>query len=1029
MSFSKLTLTQTTLALSLAALPLFTQASNTGVNQLGTPETAPMVFGSAFQANPLPRALDAVSARAGTVLLVPSASSIVADAASVVTVAIEVQDFRGNLLEGKTQATVELKNGVLVESRDIDPIKPANQIELVNGRAVVKIKAPAIQQDVLLRVTVGGVHNMVTIKALPYLRDMMVAGVLEIRGHLNKLPPGGVVPARENDLFEKELTRTAEGFSNERGNVGGRAAFYLKGKVKGEYLLTAMYDSDKDTRGQQFRDIDPEKFYAVYGDSSIKGVDAQSSGKFFVRVDSNRSYILYGDFASQEASITQLGNMSRGMTGAKWHYETENTKSNVFASYDSLKQVVDEFSARGVSGPYAVSNPTGVSGSEKVEIIVRDRNQPALILRTTLMTRYDDYEFEPFNGRIVFRSPVASFDANLNPVFIRVSYAIETGGDRFLVAGVNTQVKLGDNVTLAATVAKDQNPAGEYAVGSVAAQVKTANATFDAEVAKSEGIAGGTASTQEGKAARLGAAYNGTVFNAGITAVRADSTFSNTSGGVSSGRMELNARAGVKLGERVTLVADALKSEDLATKGYREGASLGLELQATDKLRVDIGMKQSKDVAGSVAASASPTTCIGFNGYNANTGTCNNGSPFAGNGGGLAGAMPNNDVTAIHLKVSYQISPAANIYVETDVSTQASSTRMIAIGGDVAIAERTRLYGRFEDISSVSGTYGLTAGERTRQGVLGVSSDYMTDGQVFNEYRVNDSITSQRTENAIGLRNGFKLTEALKLNTNIEYLKVLSGSGGDAKSVGLGMEYIGAPLWKTTLRLEGRQDSTSNNVLSTASVARKLSNDWTVLLKNYNNKQTSRTSNEYRTQAQFQIGFALRPQNDNTFNLLAKYEYRTDNNQYASSLSRENAHILSLHSDWHPSRLWNVSNRVAYKQRLDTFGTLQDRWSAVLVGGRVSYDVNEKWTVGGMANYLASKGAAQFGVAAEVGYIVAPNAMLNLGYNVRGLNDKDLVANDYRNQGFYFGLRYKFDENAFSGNDKATNLTLDRDAK
>ena len=101
---------------------------------------------------------------------------------------------------------------------------------------------------------------------------------------------------------------------------------------------------------------------------------------------------------------------------------------NLFASHDSLRQVIDEFAALGISGPYPVSNPNGVSGTERVEIITRDRNQPALVLSAVPLTRFTDYEFEPFSGRLLFRRPVPALDERLNPVSIRVTYEVDAGG-------------------------------------------------------------------------------------------------------------------------------------------------------------------------------------------------------------------------------------------------------------------------------------------------------------------------------------------------------------------------------------------------------------------------------------------------------------------------------------------------------------------------------------------------------------------------------------------------------------------------
>ncbi|MFH4308075.1 hypothetical protein WAJ73_24960, partial [Acinetobacter baumannii] len=72
-----------------------------------------------------------------------------------------------------------------------------------------------------------------------------------------------------------------------------------KGKVRGEYLLTLAYDSDKDKNQRLFRDIRPDEYYPVYGDSAAKGFDAQTTSKLYVRVDKGRSYAMYGDYVTR----------------------------------------------------------------------------------------------------------------------------------------------------------------------------------------------------------------------------------------------------------------------------------------------------------------------------------------------------------------------------------------------------------------------------------------------------------------------------------------------------------------------------------------------------------------------------------------------------------------------------------------------------------------------------------------------------------------------------------------------------------
>lgn len=120
------------------------------------------------------------------------------------------------------------------------------------------------------------------------------------------------------------------------------------------------------------------------------------------------------------------------------HLENARGSLDVFAAHDNLRQVVEEFPGRGLSGPYTVSNSShAVLGSERVETIVRDRHAPSRIVSVKQMVRFNDYSFEPFSGRILFTTPIPSVDAQLNPVSVRITYEIDQGGERFWVYGAN----------------------------------------------------------------------------------------------------------------------------------------------------------------------------------------------------------------------------------------------------------------------------------------------------------------------------------------------------------------------------------------------------------------------------------------------------------------------------------------------------------------------------------------------------------------------------------------------------------------
>jgi hypothetical protein len=185
---------------------------------------------------------------------------------------------------------------------------------------------------------------------LPDLRPLTGIGVVE--GVIDLTKRGTINLSSARGAFESELNS----FSTQSGDttVAARTAFFFKGTIAGEYLLTTAYDSDKQKNVQMFRDIRPDQFYPVYGDSSVKTFDAQSVGKLYVRIDKNRSYLLYGDFVTASSpEVRQLSQISRSVSGLRHHFEDSTTRVDSYASRDTLTQQIQEFPANGTSGPHA----------------------------------------------------------------------------------------------------------------------------------------------------------------------------------------------------------------------------------------------------------------------------------------------------------------------------------------------------------------------------------------------------------------------------------------------------------------------------------------------------------------------------------------------------------------------------------------------------------------------------------------------------------------------------------------------------
>ncbi len=1094
----------TPVALAIAMLPAIAwaqpaPATNTAATSADVLD-AKSLFETGGQADIGPRPFNSFLSRLASpvdkIKLESPADNLPADGVGNTDIRLQLLGSNGQPLQGEQLVTIEVNGGarILLPGRltsesgadrgDVDRITPGIQAKVANGILSFKLIAPYQPEAVTVRVSVRGVSESIVVRYVPDLREMVAVGLIEGRLRSDKFDPKTIVPVRENDGFEEELKGFSKDFNGGSSNFGARAAMYLKGKVKGDYLLTMAYDSDKDTRKQLFETIDPNAFYPVYGDSSLKTKDAQSTGKLYVRIDKNRSYLLWGDYTTQDANpARRLSQYNRTLPGLRGHYEEGNTVINTFVAQESFKQVVDEFPARGVSGPYSVSNPNGIKGTERVEILVRKRDQTSVILKVTPLAREVDYEFEPFNGQILFRAPVPSVDDQLNPVSIRVNYEVEQGGKRFFIYGADAQYKLSDRLTLGAAVAKDNNPAtGQTIVGANLVLKLSKNTEVVAELARSKSLVNtdpngfntnnsanfiGKSGEVDGNAVRVAILHADDQLKANAYVQRADHDFNNASSGLTGGKQELGGAVTYKATEILTITTDAQRSQDKINGSKNQSASFAADLKLTDRLTIGGGVRRVEQNAIS-AAQQTVNNCLNtssiytgaVSGYNTGYGISQVGNQQIDPATGLpvicntainpvAAPAQALDRNSVFLRAGYKATDRLtldgelqNITGTDPVSTAKLGLRYAAtknvdltaemqrefggtnndlyrLGADWRVAEKTRLYSRYEYAHTYSANYGLGIGPLSRAFALGVDTQYMQDGSLFSEYRLNDSASGKTIQNAIGLRNGWNVAEGLRLQTSIERI---NSTSGNSTALSLGAEYTANPLWKGSSRIQWRGDRDNTNWLFTASVARKLDRDWTLLAREYYNRIDPKNGTADTRQNRFQVGFALRPVDNNKFDALGLFEQKSD-----KSLDKDSdTQIISLRANYHPSRPWWVTGRFAYKRVNELLlGTVNDSYDASLIGGRITYDVTNRWSVGAITTLLVGKGGArQYAYGVEVGYTVMDNLIVGLGYNWRGFRDDDLTGSDYTNRGWVLNVRYKFDEDLFKGSDTRVNRTV-----
>jgi len=906
-------------------------------------------------------------------------SKVAADGRATAAVIVRLEDAQGVPVLQRTPVTLDANLGQWLQA-DLDPREPGLQAFVEGGQAEFALRAPNEAGEAKLLASSGTVKTEQLLSFVPDLRPLVAAGVIEGAVSLNNIRGNVSNPNRSFDAFEDQLRSVSGNIGNTEAELGARAAVFMKGKVAGDTLLTMSYDSSKEKEEKLFRDVDPLGFYPTTGDDAERGFEAQSTSRGYLRADRNKSWLLFGDMTPPGATPARnLGAYNRSLTGLRHHYEANGLTVDSFASRDSTRQMVEEVAANGTSGPYLTGSAVMVLNSERVEIIVRDRNQTGIVLSNKAQIRYVDYDIEPLSGRIIFRAPVASLDADLNPVSVRISYEVDQGAPQFWVAGSAAQYKLNKAVEVGGSYVSDRNPIAKSTLSSVNATVKPDDkTTIIVEAAQMN------KELHDGNAVRVDATRNDGKLEARVYAVRTSEFFDNQSALLPKGRLEAGVRAGYKLTEQVRLDAELLRTEDLVTGAARDGVQIGAGYAFKNGVRVEAGVRHAQETAAEGTTLAQP------------------------------------DLTSVRAKVTSQIPglPQASVSLEAEQDIKDSGRRMVALGGDYRLAGGSRLYGRHELISSLGSNYALNEGQERNATVFGIDSEYMKDGRAFSEYRARGSaLGSKEAEAAMGLRNLWTIGQGVRASTSFERVRVLSGpAANESVAVTGAIDITRNPLWRGNARLELRHGEDSDAVLNTLGLAYKLSEEFTFLGKNTYAANRSRTTDSMRVNELLQSGVAYRAPGTLGVNALAKYEFKLESDNGPADLKRA-VHAVSVAGNWQPTRETVFSGRYAGKLVRDSSNGLDTRGTAHLLAARVTHEIGRDWDVGAAAQVLfnGEGSGRQYGLGLEAGYQLQKNMWVSAGYNFLGFKERDLAGADATSKGVYVRLRMKFDERALEG--------------
>jgi uncharacterized repeat protein (TIGR03803 family) len=314
---------------------------------------------------------------------------------------------------------------------------------------------------------------------------------------------GSIEPVDHDDEFH-------QGFWSE-----GKLSYYLKGKIKGKYLITSSLDTQRNQK-ELFRDLDPDKYYPVYGDSSSVDYQANNTqGYLYLLVEWDKSKVLWGNYRT-DLIDTEFSQFRRSLYGGKVQLESLSTTkfgeptSKVIAFKASAKQRASQDQFLGTGGSlYYLKNKNLIEGSDKIRVEVRDQTTGSVLSSSDIQSD-SDYEIDYSQGRIVFRQPVmrlAESDSIVagsllsgNPLYVVCDYEYQVK-DKYYEAtyGLRLKQSLGDYITAGVTYVEEELLKENYQLRGADLTLKLGpNIKLTAEYAESESEATGSFISTDG---------------------------------------------------------------------------------------------------------------------------------------------------------------------------------------------------------------------------------------------------------------------------------------------------------------------------------------------------------------------------------------------------------------------------------------------------------------------------------------------------------------------------------------------------
>jgi uncharacterized repeat protein (TIGR01451 family) len=765
----------------------------------------------------------------------------------------------------------------------------------------------------------------------------------------------------------------------------GRLAFFAKGMIKGKWLLTAAYDTDKNGIRQNdslYGTIDPDQYYTLYGDGAEQQYDAASGRSLYLKIERDKFYAVFGDF-STGLSVTELSRYNRSLNGIKSEMKGEKYDFNVFVSDTNQAFVKDELRGDGTSGLYHLSRRDIVLNSETITIQARDRFRSEVIISSETLRRHLDYDIDYEAGTIFFKRPIFSRDENFNPIYIVVDYESFDKSDMSFNYGGRGAARLLDNkLEIGATHIHEGRTGGEGNLFGVDATLALTEATtVRAEIAATATDFNGVGAS--GTAYLTELSYSATPVTGKAYLREQESTFGlGQQMGSETGTRKIGVSGSYQLTEKINFMGDVFRNYNLGTDGVRDVADLQALLNEND-YSLHTGVRHAQDNLGHGEVNSSEQLTVG-GAYNLLDDKL---IVRADHDQSLGGSNENSDYpTRTILGADYRLGESATLFVAQEF------------------------------------TFGELENSQTSR--LGLKGSPWEGGQLSSTVERQYTESGARVFSVTGLQQTWQVTKKWTVDAGLDRSDTIhkpgntpfnanvpaaSGSTTDFMAISAGAGYS-EEKWAWTGRLENRTSDNEDKLGLTSGIYGEF-NEGLGLSAGLQLFKTESAVGPEKLNLVLRLAMAHRPKMSKWI-ILDRLDFLIDR-QKSSPLDYNNWRIINnLNANYRHDEKTEVSLQYAVKYGNETIDGNSYSCVTDLLGLEGRYDITRDWDIGlrGSALHSWEAGQVRYGTGISVGHDLVKNLWLSLGYNFIGFTDEDFANAEYTAQGPFVKLRMKFDQ-------------------